>query len=94
MDRETKDDNTTMQDAEGDAEMTLSKVGTKDPYLKDLVERECINLPLILEQWKRQGVHNVPIERLDHIQYFMGGSQSHRKKAHTRGNRTPRSEIR
>jgi hypothetical protein len=53
MDGEIKDDNTAMQDAEGDAEMTLSEVGTEDPDLRDLVEREGIDLPNILEQWKR-----------------------------------------
>jgi hypothetical protein len=67
MDGEIKDDNTVMQDAEGDAEITPSKVGTKDPDLRDLVEREGIDLPNILEQWKRQGVDNVPTEKLDHI---------------------------
>jgi hypothetical protein len=56
MDGETKEDNTAMQDAEGDAEMTPSEVGTEDPDLRDLVEREGIDLPHILEQWKRQGV--------------------------------------
>jgi hypothetical protein len=34
------------------------------------VEREGIDLPNILEQWKRQGVYNVPIEQLDQIQYL------------------------
>jgi hypothetical protein len=48
-----------MQEAKGDAEMTPSKVGTEDPDLKDLVEREGIDLPNILEQWKRR-VENVP----------------------------------
>jgi hypothetical protein len=60
IDGETKENNTAMQDTEGDAEMTPSEVGTKDPDLKDLVEREEIDLPHILEQWKRQGVDNVP----------------------------------
>ena len=35
-------------------------VGTKDPDFIDLMEREGIDLPNILEQWKRQGVDNVP----------------------------------
>jgi hypothetical protein len=34
------------------------------------VEREGIDLLNILEQWKRQGVDNVPTEKLDHIQYI------------------------
>jgi hypothetical protein len=34
------------------------------------VEREGIDLPNILEQWKRQGVDNVPVEQLDRIQYL------------------------
>jgi hypothetical protein len=46
-------DNTPMQEAEGDAEMTPSEVGTEDPDLRDLVEREGIDIPNILEQWKR-----------------------------------------
>jgi hypothetical protein len=70
MDGETKDDNTVMQDAEGDEEMTPSKVVTEDPDLRDLVKGEGIDLPHILEQWKRQGVDNVPTEQLDHIQYM------------------------
>jgi hypothetical protein len=50
--------------------MTSHEVGTEDPDLRDLVEREGIDLPHILEQWKRQGVDNVPTEQLDHIQYM------------------------
>jgi hypothetical protein len=34
------------------------------------VEREGIDLPNILEQWKRQGVDNVPVEQLERIQYL------------------------
>jgi hypothetical protein len=49
MDGETKDDNTTMQDAD----MTPSEVGIEDPDLRDLVEREGIDLLNMLEQWKR-----------------------------------------
>jgi hypothetical protein len=67
MDGEITDDNTPMKEANGDAEMTPSEIGTKDPDLRDLVEREGIDLPNILEQWKRQGVDNVPIEKLDRI---------------------------
>jgi hypothetical protein len=67
MDGEIKYDNTAMQDGEGDAEMTLREVGTKYPDLRDLVEREGIDLSNILEQWKRQGVDNVPTEQLDRI---------------------------
>jgi hypothetical protein len=44
---------TPMQEVEGDAEMIPSEVGTKDPDLRDLVERGGIDLPNILEQWKR-----------------------------------------
>jgi hypothetical protein len=44
MDGEIRDDNTPMQEAEGDAEMTPSEVGTEDPDLRDLVEREGIDL--------------------------------------------------
>ena len=51
---------TPMQEVEGDAEMIPSEVGTKDPDLRDLVERGGIDLSNILEQWKRQGVDNVP----------------------------------
>ena len=36
--------------------MTKSEVGTEDSDLRDIVEREGIDLPNILEQWKRQGV--------------------------------------
>jgi hypothetical protein len=70
MDRETKDVNTPVQDGDGDAEMTPSEVGTKDPDLRDIVEREGIDLLNILKQWKRQGIDNVPAEKLDHIQYL------------------------
>ena len=34
------------------------------------MEREGIDLPNILEQWKRQGVDKVPIEKFDRIQYL------------------------
>jgi hypothetical protein len=59
-----------MQEANRDLEMTPSEVGTEDPDLRDIVEREGIDLPNILEQWKRQGVDNVPAEQLDRIQYL------------------------
>jgi hypothetical protein len=49
-----------MQEAEGEVEMTPNEVGTEDQELRDLVEREGIDLMNILEQWKRQGVDNVP----------------------------------
>jgi hypothetical protein len=50
MDGETIDDNTLMQEAKGDAEMTPSEVSTEDTYLKDLMEKEGIDLSNILEQ--------------------------------------------
>jgi hypothetical protein len=40
--------------------MTPKEVGTEDSELIDHVEREGINITNILEQWKRQGVDNVP----------------------------------
>jgi hypothetical protein len=70
MDEETRDENTPMQEADGDAEMTPSEVGTEDPNLRDIMEREGIDLSNILEQWKRQGIDNVPVEKLDCIQYL------------------------
>jgi hypothetical protein len=89
MDGETKEDNTAMQDAEGDAEMTPSEVGTEYPDLRDLVEREGIDLPHILEQWKRQGVDNVPTEKLDRIQYMF----LLREEAKDRGQKHTHGEI-
>jgi BMFP domain-containing protein YqiC len=53
MDEETRYANTPMQEAEGDVEMTLRDIGTKDLDIKDIVEREGIDLPNILEKWKR-----------------------------------------
>jgi hypothetical protein len=53
MDGETRDANTPMQEADEDAEMKPSEVGTEDPDLKDIAEREGIDLSNILEQWKR-----------------------------------------
>jgi hypothetical protein len=50
--------------------MTPSEVGIEDPDLRDIVEREGIDLLNILDQWKRQGVDNVPVEQLDRIQYL------------------------
>jgi hypothetical protein len=67
MEGEIIDNNTPMQDVEGEVEMKLREVGTEDTELKDLVEREGIDLTNILEQWKRQGVYNVPTEQLDCI---------------------------
>jgi hypothetical protein len=62
MEGGNKDGNTPMQEEDEDLEMTPSEVGTKNPDLRDIVEREGIDLPNILEQWKRQGVDNVPVE--------------------------------
>jgi hypothetical protein len=70
MEGGNKDANTPMQEVDRDAEMTPSEVGTEDPDIRDIVEREGIDLPNILEQWKRQGVDNVPTEQLDRIQYL------------------------
>jgi hypothetical protein len=39
--------------------MAPREVGTKDLDLRDIVEREGIDLLNILEQWKKQGVDNV-----------------------------------
>ena len=89
MDGETRDDNTPMQEAEGDAEITPSKVGTKDPDLRDLMEKEGIDLPNILEQWKRKGVDNIPTEQLDRIQYLF----LLREEAKARGLKCTHGEI-
>jgi hypothetical protein len=48
--------------------MTPSKVGKEYPELRYLVEREGIDLTNILEQWKRQGVDNIPTKQLDRTQ--------------------------
>ena len=69
--------------------MTPSEVGTKDPDLRDLVEREGIDLPNILEQWKRQEVDNVPTKQLDCIQYLF----LLREEAKDRGQKCTHGEI-
>jgi hypothetical protein len=89
MEGEIRDDNTPMQDAEGEVEMTPSEVGTEDLELRDLVEREGIDLMNILEQWKRQGVDNVPTEQLDRIQYLF----LLREEAKARGLKRAHGEI-
>jgi hypothetical protein len=66
----SRDPNTPMHEGDGDSEMTPSEVGTEDPDLRDIVEREGIDLQNILEQWKKQGMDNIPSEQLDHIQYL------------------------
>jgi len=53
MEGKIRDDNTRKQETNGDAEMTPREVGTEDPYLRDLVEKEGIDLTNILEQWKK-----------------------------------------
>jgi hypothetical protein len=70
MEGGNEDANTPMQEVDEDSKMTTSEVGTKDPDLRYIVEREGIDLLNILEQWKRQGVDNVPAEQLDRIQYL------------------------
>jgi hypothetical protein len=65
-----EDANTPMWEVHEDSEMTPSEVGTKDIDLRDIVEMEGIDLPNILEQWKKKGVDNVPVEQLDRIQYI------------------------
>jgi hypothetical protein len=84
-----EDANTPMQEADEDSEMTPSEVGTEDPNLRDIVEREGIDLPNILEKWKRQGVDNVPAEQLDHIQYIF----LLREEAKSRGIKRMHGEI-
>jgi hypothetical protein len=70
MEGGNEDANTPMQEVDGDVEMTPSEVGKKDPNLIDIVEKEGIDVSNILEQWKRQGVDNVPAEQLNRIQYI------------------------
>ena len=89
MEEGNEDANTPMQEVDGDVEMTPSEVGTEDPYLRDIVEREGIDLPNILEQWKRQGVDNVPVEQLDRIQYLF----LLREEAKSRGIKCMHGEI-
>jgi hypothetical protein len=84
-----EDTNTPMQEVDGDSEMTPSEVGTEDPDLRDIVEREGIDLPNILEQWKKQGVDNIPTEQLDRIQYLF----LLREEEKTRGIKRMHGEI-
>lgn len=70
MEGGNEDTNTPMKEVDEDFDMTPSEVGTKDPYLRAIMEREGIYLPKILEQWKRQGVDSVPVEQLNRIQYI------------------------
>jgi hypothetical protein len=42
-----------MKEEKGDVEMTPSEVGIEDNDPRDLVERDGIDLPNILELWKR-----------------------------------------
>jgi hypothetical protein len=69
--------------------MTPSEVGTEDPDLRDLVEKEGIDLSNILEQWKRQGIDNVPTKQLDRIQYLF----LLREEAKARGQKCTHGEI-
>jgi hypothetical protein len=64
------DINTPMQEGDGDSEMTPSEVGMEDPDLRDIVEREGIDLQNILDQWKKQGMETIPSDQLDRIQYL------------------------
>jgi len=66
----SQDQNTPMHEGDGDFEMTPSEVGTEDPNLRDIVEREGIDLQNILEQWKNQGMENIPSKQIDRIQYL------------------------
>jgi hypothetical protein len=49
--------------------MAPREVGMENLYIREIVEMEGIDLPNILEKWKKQGVDNVPVEQLDRIQY-------------------------
>jgi hypothetical protein len=89
MEGGNEDANTPMHEVDKYLEMTPSEVGTQDPDLRGIVEREGIDLLNILEQWKRQGVENVPMEQLDHIQYLF----LLREKAKYRGIKCMHGEI-
>ena len=54
------------------------------------MEREGIDLPNILEQWKKKGVDNIPMEQLDRIQYLF----LPREEAKTKGIKHMHGEIR
>jgi hypothetical protein len=69
--------------------MTPSEVGTKDPDLREIMEREGIDLLNILEQWKKQGVDNMPAKQLDRIQYLF----LLREEEKTRGIKCTHDEI-
>jgi hypothetical protein len=45
--------NTTLHEWDGDSKMTPSEVGTEDPDIRDIMEREGINFQNILDQWKK-----------------------------------------
>jgi hypothetical protein len=89
MEGEIRDDNTPMQEAEGEAEMTPSEVGIEDTELGELDEREGIDLVNILEQWKRKEVDNVPTKKLYHIQYLF----LLREESKDRGQKCTHGEI-
>jgi len=78
-----------MWEGGGDSEMTPSEVRTKDPDLRDIVEREGIDLQNILDQWKRQGMDTIPSDQLDHIQYLF----LMREEAKARGIKCMHGEI-
>jgi hypothetical protein len=50
--------------------MTPSEVGNEDPNLRDIVEREGIDLQNFLDQWKKQGIGTIPLNQLDCVQYL------------------------
>ena len=56
--------------AEGDEEMALTKIGTKDLDLSDILEKEGMDLNTIVEQWKQKGVDHIPEEEIERINFL------------------------
>ena len=54
-------------DLEGDAEMKMSEADTEDLELKDILDREGMDLISMVEQWKELGVEHALEEQINRI---------------------------
>ena len=71
--------------SEGDAEMSISEAGTEDQELRDILEREGMDLNTMVEQWKERGLEHIPTEEMERVNFLLRAQQEVETKGQKRG---------
>ena len=68
-----------------DAEMKISEAGTEDLELRDILDREGMDLVNMVEQWKEIGVEHIPEEQINRINFLFLAQEEVGSKGQKRG---------